>query len=214
VKKWALVLLCSLVVTAQPPPLQELSQSLAQARHQAAGVNPEQMLLLSRFELLQVQSEQLQRGTGDWETFFRFYQVTQQQASRLAPLPSPLQQNWERIQTLMSQVGQSRGRALAPVGAVRGGLSPDPIQALQRVRQLESSLGAMPEGAEKGRYQEARAHLTGLRRSLESAARTPTPQILKEIVRYRRLLQVSRSSLQLNPERFWDLDQALDGFEP
>lgn len=173
------------------------------------------MLMLARFELLQVQSEQLQRGRGDWETFFRFYQVTQQQASRLAPFPSHLQQNWDRVQSLMQQVARSRGRELSPVPTARSaGAAPNPSGALQQVRQLESGLGSMPEAADPGRYQEARAHLTGLRRSLEAAAQAPTPQNLKEVVRYRRLLQLSRSALQLNPARFWELDLALDSFEP
>ncbi|MFN8608367.1 MAG: hypothetical protein U0931_12595 [Vulcanimicrobiota bacterium] len=176
---------------------------------QAPPLEPERQSIIARLELLTVQADNLARGGGDWNVFFRFYQETQIVLSRSGALPGTLAGNWTQIQSLVSDIARQQGRAIGIVGlAYSPAEGPGPAsQAVQRAaalaQQLEASLGPEPGGAE-ARYRRAREALSVLRKHLQSARN------IAQIVHDRRYFQVIRSALQLPPARFWELDQALD----
>ena len=197
---------------AQEPQMGQLGQALNQALQQMPGVPPEDQVLGARFELLQAQRESLLRGQGDWDTFFRFYQVTQQQAVRHSPLPSALVGPWNQIQSLMAEIAPRHGRQAPPLASPTGPLAarppsqlspPQVSQALAALQEIEGNVSGPPPGCDVTRFQQARADLTALRQSLQSG--NPS-----RIVRDRRRVQLSRSALQLPESRFWALDQSLD----
>lgn len=185
---------------AQEAQLRELGPPLSQAQAQATD------LLAARFELMNAQAQALLRGQGDWEAFLRFYQATQQQVARAGALPPGLAQPWARIQGLMAEIGRQRGRALPPLGEFPAAVSAggEPLRAaLAALNSLETSLGAPPSGCDLARYQEARANLAELSRSLQRG----DPAAARKA---RRRFYVTRSALQLPAANFSAVDQALD----
>lgn len=192
----------------------QLRQLIQNALQQAPPMDADRQPIIARLELLTIQADNLSRGAGDWNTFFRFYQETQTVIARSGPLPGTLGANWTQIQQTVSDIGRAQGRSLGIVGqayvaqdAVR--LSPEVVQrALAAVQGIESALGPVPAGAEKTRFQQARAQLTALRTHLQSALKHP--KSLGQLIQDRRRFQAIRSALQLPPIRFSELDQALD----
>lgn len=191
----------------------QLRQLIQTALQQAPPVDADRQPIIARLELLTIQADNLSRGGGDWNTFFRFYQETQAVIARSGPLPGALGANWTQIQQAVSDIGRAQGRSLGIVGqayvaadAVR--LSPEVVQrALAAIQAIESSLNGPPP-PQGERFQQARAQLTALRTHLQSALEHP--KSLSQIVHDRRRFQVIRSALQLAPARFAELDQALD----
>lgn len=197
---------------AQQSELRDLNQVLQRAAGQSASLDSERQILIARFALLQNQAEGLLQGRGDWDTFFRFYAVTQQQVSRLSPLPPAVADPWSQIQRLMAEIGRQKGQSLPPLQipnatppeTATSVVSPETLRrAAAALDKIESSLNGPPAGCDLSRYQEARANLTALRQSLQSGKTA-------QIVRQRRKVQLTRSALQLPAARFWELDQALD----
>lgn len=208
-----LVLSCGVLAQGNPQMVQ-LRQLIQNALQQAPPVDADRQPIIARLELLTIQADNLSRGGGDWNTFFRFYQETQTVIARSGPLPGTLGASWTQIQQAVSDIGRQQGRSLGIVGqayvaADAQQLSPELVQrALAAVQSIESSLGAAPGGTEAARFQQARAQLTALRTHLQSAL--SKPKSLGQIVNDRRRLQVVRNALQLPPARFAELDQALD----
>lgn len=192
----------------------QLRQLIQNALQQAPPMDADRQPVIARLELLTIQADNLSRGAGDWNTFFRFYQETQTVIARSGPLPGSLGANWTQIQQSVADIGRAQGRSLGIVGqaylasdAVQ--LSPEVVQrALAAVQAIESTLGAAPGGAEGARFQQARAQLTALRNHLQSAL--SRPKSVGQLIHDRRRFQVIRSALQLPPARFSELDQALD----
>lgn len=197
---------------AQPqahPQLSQLRDMIHNTIAQAPPLEQERQPVIARLELLTVQADNLSKGGGDWNVFFRFYQETQVVISRSGALPGTLAANWTQIQALVSDIARQQGRSIGIVGLAYnpGEAALAPNQSLQRAaqlaQQLESSLGPEPSGADS-RYAQARAALSALRKHLQSGKN------LEQVVHDRRYFQVIRSALQLPPARFWELDQALD----
>lgn len=192
----------------------QLRQLIQNALQQAPPLDPDRQPVIARLELLTIQADNLSRGSGDWNTFFRFYQETQAVIARAGPLPGTLGANWTQIQQTVSDIGRGQGRSLGIVGQAYVApdalqLSPEVVQrALTAVQAIESSLGPVPGGAEGVRFQQARAQLTALRTHLQSAL--SRPKSLGQLLHDRRRFQVIRNALQLPPARFFELDQALD----
>ncbi len=207
-----LLWLCQPGAWAQQSELRDLNQVLQRAAGQSASLDSDQQILIARFALLQNQAEGLLQGRGDWDTFFRFYTVTQQQVSRLSPLPPAVAGPWNQIQSLMTEIGRHKGQSIPPLqtpNATQPEIATSVVlpETLRRAAgaldKIERSLGGPPAGCDLPRYQEARATLTALRQSLQSGKAA-------QIVRQRRKFQLTRSALQLPASRFWELDQALD----
>jgi hypothetical protein len=206
-----LFLALSGLLWAQPQvQLGQLRDLIRNTISQAPPLEPERQPIIARLELLTVQADNLARGEGDWNNFFRFYQETQIVIARSGALPGTLAGNWTQIQNLVSDIARGQGRSIGIVGlAYNPGesgptLPPEVIgRALAAARQLEDSLGPEPAGADS-RYHQARNALAALRKHLQSGSN------LGQIVHDRRYFQVIRSALQLPPARFWELDQALD----
>lgn len=206
-----LLLALSAPLWAQPQAqLSQLRDLIRNTISQAPPLEQERQPIIARLELLTVQADNLARGQGDWNNFFRFYQETQTVISRSGALPGTLAGNWTQIQSLVSDIARGQGRSIGIVGLayIPGEVAPslpaDVVQrALAAAQQLESSLGPEPAGAE-ARYRQARSALTALRKHLQTGTN------LGQIVHDRRYFQVVRSALQLAPARFWELDQALD----
>ncbi|MBX3169879.1 MAG: hypothetical protein KF760_20920 [Candidatus Eremiobacteraeota bacterium] len=192
----------------------QLRQLIQNALQQAPPLDPDRQPVIARLELLTIQADNLSRGAGDWNVFFRFYQETQAVIARSGPLPGSLGANWTQIQQAVSDIGRQQGRSLGIVGQAYAAtdslhLSPELVQrAMAAVQAIESSLGPAPGGAEGKRFQQARAQLAALRTHLQSAL--SHPKSLGQILHDRRRFQVIRSALQLPPARFSELDQALD----
>ncbi|MBT9586430.1 hypothetical protein IV102_24010 [bacterium] len=201
--------LCQPGAWAQQPELRQLNQVLQHAAGQSASLDSDRQILIARFALLQNQAEALLQGGGDWEPFFRFYQVTQQQVSRLSPLPPAVAGPWSQIQTLMLEIGRKKGQSLPPLSSITAEKATTAVlpatlsQAARALDKIELSLNGPPPGCDLARYQEARDNLAALRQSLQSGKAT-------QIARQRRRFQLSRSALQMPAARFWELDQALD----
>lgn len=213
VLRFLLLLVLSCGVAAQGnPQMAQLRQLIQTALQQAPPLDADRQPIIARLELLTIQADNLARGGGDWNTFFRFYQETQAVIARSGPLPGSLGANWTQIQQAVSDIGRQQGRSLGIVGQayVAGDaarISPETLQrALAAIQAIESAVGPPP--AESARYQQARAQLTALRTHLQSAL--DHPKSVSQLVQDRRRFQVIRSALQLPPARFFELDQALD----
>ncbi|MBS2039607.1 hypothetical protein JST97_31765 [bacterium] len=197
---------------AQPqgnPQMGQLRDLIHNTIAQAPPLDQERQPVIARLELLTVQADQLSKGGGDWNVFFRFYQETQIVISRSGALPGTLASNWTQIQSLVSDIARQQGRSIGIVGLA---YSPGQTQAVpnlavqraaQLAQQLEASLGPEPAGADT-RYRQARSALSSLRKHLQSG------KSLEQIVHDRRFFQVVRSALELPQGRFAELDQALD----
>lgn len=202
-----LALTCS--VWAQNPQMVQLRDLIRTTLSQAPPLEADRQPIVARLELLTIQADNLARGGGDWNVFFRFYQETQAVVANSGPLPGTLAGNWAQIQDLVSNIARQQGRSIGIVGeAYRPGtqavVPPEVLQrALQAAQNLESSLGPPPPGSDS-RYKQAKAQLEALRTHLRD------PVNLAQVVQDRRRFQVLRSALQLAPARFAELDQALD----
>ena len=211
----ALLLLLSCAVLAQGnPQMAQLRQLIQTALQQAPPMDADKQPIIARLELLTIQADNLSRGGGDWNTFFRFYQETQTVIARSGPLPGSLGANWTQIQQAVSNIARAQGRSLGIVGQAYAAadtqrLSPEIVQrALGALQSIESGLGPAPTGPEGQRYQQALAQLRALKTHLQSAL--DRPKSLGQLVHDRRRFQVIRSALQLPPARFSELDAALD----
>lgn len=184
--------------------LQELSRTLQQAQQQGAGLDEARQVLIPRFELLQVQSQQLLSGTGDWEVFFRFFEVTRQQTQG-RPLPANLQPSWNRIEALMAQLAQQRGQQLAGPSATGPGDTKQLLAAaLQGVLQIEGRLQAKPTS----HFNAARRQLGELRNALQRSQNDSASY--RSVIQERQRFYLMRSGLELDPKDFWNLDQVLE----
>lgn len=188
----------------------QLRQLIQTTLQQAPPMDADKQPIIARLELLTIQADNLSRGGGDWNTFFRFYQETQAVIARSGPLPGSLGANWTQIQQAVSDIGRSQGRSLGIVGQAYAAadtqrLSAEVVQrALTAIQGIESALQPVNDQ----RYQQARTQLTALKTHLQSAL--DRPKSLGQIVHDRRRFQVIRSALQLPPARFSELDAALD----
>ena len=204
-----LLLALTCPVWAQNPQMGQLRDLIRTTLSQAPPLEAERQPVVARLELLTIQADNLARGSGDWNVFFRFYQETQAVMANSGPLPGSLAGNWNQIQDMVSNIARQQGRAIGIVGqayqpGAQATVSPSVLQnALQAAQRLESSLGPPPPGSDS-RYQQAKAQLEALRTHLQN------PKNLAQIVHDRRRFQVIRSALQLAPARFVELDQALD----
>lgn len=184
--------------------LQELSRTLQQAQQQSGGLDEARQVLIPRFELLQVQSQQLLSGTGDWDVFFRFFEVTRQQTQG-RPLPANLQPSWNRIEVLMAQLAQQRGQQLSGQSAAGPEDTGQLLRtALQGVIQIEGRLQAKPTA----HFNAARQQLAALRNALSRSQSDPASYA--SVIRERRRFYLIRSGLELDPNDFWSLDQILE----
>lgn len=184
--------------------LQELSRTLQQAQQQSGGLDEARQVLIPRFELLQVQSQQLLSGTGDWDVFFRFFEVTRQQTQG-RPLPANLQPSWNRIEVLMAQLAQQRGQQLSGQPAAIPVDTPQLLgAALQGVLQVEGRLQAKPTA----HFNAARQQLAELRNALQRSQN----QIASygSVIQERQRFYLMRSGLEMDPKEFWNLDQILE----
>ena len=196
-------------VWAQNPQMVQLRDLVRTTLSQAPPLESDRQAIVARLELLTIQADNLARGGGDWNVFFRFYQETQAVMATSGPLPGTLAGNWAQIQDLVSNIARQQGRSIGIVGeayqpgtqvlASSGAFK----TALQAAQRLESALGPPPPGADS-RYLNAKAQLEALRNHLQN------PKNLAQIIQDRRRFQVIRSALQLSPARFAELDQALD----
>ena len=188
----------------------QLRQLIQTTLQQAPPLEPDRQPVIARLELLTIQADNLSRGDGDWNTFFRFFQETQAVIARSGPLPGSLGANWTQIQQSVSDIARLQGRSIgitgqasAPTDATT--LSPEILQrALNAIQTLEASLQPVNDA----RYQQALAQLRALKTHLQSAQNHP--KSLGQIVHDRRRFQVIRSALQLPPGKFAELDQALE----
>ncbi len=205
-----LLALCSGVWAQGNPQMGQLRQLIQTTLQQAPPMDADKQPIIARLELLTIQADNLSRGGGDWNTFFRFYQETQAVIARSGPLPGSLGANWTQIQQAVSDIGRSQGRSLGIVGQAYAAadtqrLSAEVVQrALTAIQGIESALQPVNDQ----RYQQARTQLTALKTHLQSAL--DRPKSLGQIVHDRRRFQVIRSALQLPPARFSELDAALD----
>jgi len=205
-----LVALSCGVLAQGNPQMAQLRQLIQTALQQAPPMDADKQPIIARLELLTIQADNLSRGAGDWNTFFRFYQETQAVIARSGPLPGSLGANWTQIQQAVSDIGRAQGRSLGIVGQAYAAadtqrLSPEVVQrALTAIQGIESALQPVTDQ----RYQQALAQLRALKTHLQSAL--DHPKSLGQIVHDRRRFQVIRSALQLPPARFSELDAALD----
>lgn len=201
---------------AQPqgnPQMAQVRQLIQNALQQAPPLEAERQPVIARLELLTIQADNLSKGSGDWNTFFRFYQETQTVIARSGPLPGSLGANWTAIQQAISDVARQQGRSLGVVGQAGApsdatSFSPQVVQrALSAIQTIEASLQPVNDP----RYQQALAQLKALKTHLQSAQNHP--KSLSQLVHDRRRFQVIRNALQLPPGKFAELDQALDQVE-
>ena len=117
VLRFLLLLILSCGEAAQGnPQMAQLRQLIQTALQQAPPLDADRQPIIARLELLTIQADNLARGGGDWNTFFRFYQETQAVIARSGPLPGSLGANWTQIQQAVSDIGRQQGRSLGIVG--------------------------------------------------------------------------------------------------